>query len=446
MSEGAENRKDTRRSVYLGEGIKVYVKDEEEKRSINGEITDLSPWGINIYIIDQKLSTYPKKSEIIKIYYITRDKKKCCSKGRVIYIFEEVIDEVNYLRYGVEFIHDNKSESLPNLKSYEIPEIFTPHCWCDDPFFFQEKIIFKIQKINAKGMTLFTSARNKTLLPNLQLQLKVSIPTCDEFLINITVTSVNFNKSNDKDKYSVDVKFENPNSRFLQVMVEYILFSGVEVTPKELRNDNLPVDIIENSLTYFYAKDPPELEKVMILRQNSLFDEGIHNIDNVKDKYDDYSRQLVCKVGRKSIACIRIIFNNKDKNKSEINSFIDEIPEWIWNKKFVEISKFAWDKEFRESDVFINMIRQIVRIVIESGHTHIFTSAPPLLKDLYLKVGFLPIKLNWKSNFVSQKDKESTLLLDAKGILTGEVVIEKFIWNKIYSRVAKYLGISQEEN
>ena len=52
-------------------------------------------------------------------------------------------------------------------------------------------------------------------------------------------------------------------------------------------------------------------------------------------------------------------------------------------------------------------------------------------KDLYLKVGFLPIKLNWKPEFAVQKEKESTLLLDAKGILTGEVVIEKFIWNKI---------------
>ena len=56
MTDTIENRRDTRRSVFIGEGIKIYIKDEDEARSIHGEITDISPWGSNIYIIDQKLS------------------------------------------------------------------------------------------------------------------------------------------------------------------------------------------------------------------------------------------------------------------------------------------------------------------------------------------------------------------------------------------------------
>ncbi|MBX9836872.1 MAG: PilZ domain-containing protein [Silvanigrellaceae bacterium] len=448
MTDTIENRRDTRRSVFIGEGIKIYIKDEDEARSIHGEITDISPWGSNIYIIDQKLSTYPKKGDTVKIYYETRNKKNSFCRGRVVYILENTIEEIKYLRYGIEFINDNNPKS--DIKNYEIPDIFSPHCWCEDPFFFHEKLIFKIKSIHSTGMILMTSARNKTLIPNLELQLKVSIPAGDEFFVNVKIEqTINSNKPSEKDKYYVHVKFEKTNSKFLQVMVEYILFCGVEVTPKELRENNLPVDIIENSLSYYYALDKFDMEKVIQLRKIGLFESiKINNENNdeiYKDKYDNYSRQVLCKVGKKPVACIRIIYNLRDKNKTEMNQFVNEVPEWLWSKKFVEISKFAWDKDYRESDVFINMIRQIVRIVIESGHTHIIANAPEPLKPLYTKVGFIALNYQWKEEFEESKAKESLLILDAKGILTGEVLIEKFIWNKIYSRVSHYLGLANTE-
>ncbi|WGL59163.1 GNAT family N-acyltransferase [Pigmentibacter sp. JX0631] len=460
MSEEVENRRDARRCVYLGEGIKVYIKDLDEVRSIQGEITDISPWGCNIYIADQKLASYPKKGDTIKLYYNTREKKTFTCKGRVIYVISKVIDDIKYLRYGIEIINEYiLNPEVANIKYYEIPDIFTPHCWCGDAFFFQEKIIFKVKSLHSNGMILITSARNKTLLPNLDLQLKVSIPALDEFIVNTKIAQViNSTKPNEKDKYYVHVIFENKNTKFLQVFVEYILFCGVEVTPKELRENNLPVDIIENSLSHYYAMDKFDLEKIYELRKIGLFEEipkiisdSVVENENTesdhpfKDKFDEYSRQLICKVGKKPIACLRIIFNNQNQEKTELYEFCENIPDWLLTKKFVEISRFAWDKEYRESDVFINMIRQVVRIVIESGHTHIVTSSPEPLIPLYTKVGFQVLDVPWKSKYSTIKSKESILFLDAKGILSGEIVIEKFIWNKIYSRVANYLGITTKE-
>lgn len=460
MSDEIEKRKDTRRSVYLGEGIKVYIKDIDEVRSYHGEITDISPWGSNIFIADQKLASYPRKGDTIKIFYNTRDKKTFNCKGRVAYVISKVIDDIKYLRYGIEFINEYaQNPETQNITYYEIPDIFTPHCWCKDSFFFQEKLIFKIKSLHSNGMVLLTSARNKTLLPNLEMELKVSIPALDEFIVTTKIAQVVFsNKQHEKDKYYVHVNFENKNSKFLQVFVEYILFCGVEVTPKELRDNNLPVDIIEHSLSHYYAMDKLDLEKVYELRKLALFEE-IPNIisENIaenekkeqenpyRDKFDDFSRQIICKVGKKPVACLRIVFNHHEKEKCELNEFCEEIPEWLWNKNFVEVSRFAWDKEYRESDVFINMIRQVVRIVIESSHTHVVTSAPEPLKPLFLKVGFQALDIPWKKNYKESKSKETLLFLDAKGILSGDIVIEKFIWNKIYYRVANYLGIVAKE-
>ncbi|WP_338637096.1 hypothetical protein [Spirobacillus cienkowskii] len=451
MSTGTENRRDTRRVVFPGEGIKVKVKDIEEKRSFHGEITDLSPWGVNILIINQQLATYPKKADSIKIFYITKDNQTSFVYGRVVYILEKVIDEVNYLRYGVEFIsgNENSSQTPPEKKKiYEIPDIFGSHCWCEDPFFFQEKILFKIKNFHANGMTLITSARNKTLFPNLKTQIKITIPTSEEFLIDVKILKIEISsKSNENTRYHVEVQFESVNTRFLQIMVEYILFCGVEVTPKELRDDNFPVEIIENSLSYFYAIEANEIEKVLLLRQNSLFQKTPNSSDNnnslnsYKDEFDTFARQLVCKVGKRPVACIRIIFNNKNKKKCELNNYIDTIPESIWSKNFVEISKFSWEKDFRESDIFINMIRQIVRIVIQSNHTHILTSVPESLKSLFTKVGFQPLQLSWNENIRDEKKLETILMLDVKGIISGEIIIDKFIWNKVYYKIFKHLGL-----
>lgn len=454
MNEAAQNRRESRRRVYLGEGIKVYVKDIDETRSTFGEITNFSPWGVNVYFIDQKLSTYPKKDDIIKIFYSGKKQKTSYSKGRVIYVIEEIIDDTNYLKYGIEFINDNQfnDNESQGRKYYDIPDIFGPQCWCDDPFFFQEKLVFKIKSIHANGMTLITSARNKTLLSNIDLQLNVSIPTCGDFLVNVQIFSVQFyNKSTAKDRYIVEVIFDKNSSKFLQVMVEYILFCGVEVTPLELRQDNLPVNIIENSLTYYYAIEAYDMEKVIQLRKNSLIEFSskdrkdnteVNLSEKYTDKFDSYSRQVLCKVGKRAVACIRLIFNNKDKNKSEIYSYVEKIPDWLWSIRFVEISKFSWDRDYRESDIFINMIRHIVRIVIESGNTHLLTTSPEALVPLYLKVGFQPLEMNWKKNIPESKTFEKPLLLDAKGILSGEIIMDKFLWNKIYSRIANYLGLN----
>ncbi|WP_186645825.1 hypothetical protein [Fluviispira vulneris] len=460
MNVKTNRRRETRRTVHLGEGIKVHLKDDSEIYSIKGEATDFSPWGINVLIVDQKLSTYPKKDDIVRIHYTIQDKLNTFVKGKVTNVVNLSLDENPYVRFGIEFIIEkNKvTEANAQLKKYEVPDIFAPHAWCNDPFFFQERILFKVTSFYANGMLLVTSARNKTLIPNLPLSLKMYLPFQGEFEVHTKIIETKSStETNLVDRYTVNVEFTHKNNAFMQMMVEYILFCGVEVTPQELRNEKLPVAIIEKSLSFSYAAED-EIPIIMDLRKKSLFEEveisteafiqiGDTLVENpyggLQDKFDEFSRQVVCKVGRKAVAALRIIFNNKDKNHCEMATYIINMPEWLWSKKFVEISRFAWEKDYRESDIFINMIRHVVRIVIESGHTHILTSAPIALKQLYMRVGFQPVQLAWKSDVSEKKTKETPLILDAKGILANDVVIDKFIWNKIYSPIAKHLGFTK---
>jgi hypothetical protein len=308
-----------------------------------------------------------------------------------------------------------------------------------------------------KGMRLQTSARNKSFLPNLLLNVKIYLPTHNEFELVVKVLNTDTpTDSQLKNRYVINVEFIEPTPQFLQAMVEYILLCGVDVSPQELRREKLPMAAIEKSLSFFYATMQQDLDVISRLRQTCLFDElGVINSEGYSiqdeilveeeenvgfDVYDDNSRQIICKMGRKPIACVRVIFNNKNRTKCEMVSAVEVIPETLWSKRFVEISRLAWEKEYRESDVFVNLVRHIIRIAVESGHTHILTSSPPALKQLYLKVGFQPLELEWKPEVAENKRKETPMLLDAKSILKGDLPIDKVVWNKIYAPVARHLG------
>ena len=40
-----------------------------------------------------------------------------------------------------------------------------------------------------------------------------------------------------------------------------------------------------------------------------------------------------------------------------------------------------------------------------------------------------------------EKKSETILMLDVKGIISGEIIIDKFIWNKVYYKIFKHLGL-----
>ena len=78
-----------------------------------------------------------------------------------------------------------------------------------------------------------------------------------------------------------------------------------------MRDNNLPVDIIENSLSHYYAMDKFDMEKVYQLRKIGLFEEIPKIISNeiaeneknennnpYKDKFDDFSGKLFVKLAK----------------------------------------------------------------------------------------------------------------------------------------------------
>ena len=157
------------------------------------------------------------------------------------------------------------------------------------------------------------------------------------------------------------------------------------------------------------------------------------------DKFDSEAIHIMFKIGRTKFAGIRLIFSQKDQSKSEISDYADSLPDWLWMRKFVEISKFAYNDEYFENDVFINIIKYIVKTTVQTGYVYIIATASPMLEPLYAKIGFQPLTLKWKKEIDSEIQNYTPMILDTKSVLRGEYMIEKCVWDQVYGPVAEFI-------
>ena len=215
-----EKRLQIRRRVYFGEGVKITIKNIAETHSFDGEALDVSPWGIAFVLRDKNNPDVPEVGQDVLVYYSNRDKYLGSVKAKVLSVVRNHRRGDDYIRYGLEFINENFLDELGKEEKnyYYLADLFDPHAWCSDPFFFQEKILFRVCAFNATGMKLVTSARNKSFLPNLILNLKLYLPVQGEFEIYVRVlTTESPTEESLKDRYVVLVEYVNPSQQFLQV-------------------------------------------------------------------------------------------------------------------------------------------------------------------------------------------------------------------------------------
>jgi hypothetical protein len=59
----SEKRRQSRRHLFPGEGIKVSLKDDAEKYLFHGEANDLSPWGTAILITSQNTKSLLQQND-----------------------------------------------------------------------------------------------------------------------------------------------------------------------------------------------------------------------------------------------------------------------------------------------------------------------------------------------------------------------------------------------
>jgi N-acyl-L-homoserine lactone synthetase len=416
-----------RRKVYLGEFTHVTL--EFDKGDLSGDVLDLSPSGIGV--VANKGPFMPERADRVRVTYGNHDGQEFKVWGVVANSEELVFRGEQKVRIGILFAaRMDSAQEATNTEAAKrmrvlCPDGYHPPAFCEDPFFFHERIHFDVVDFSAKVMRVRVMGFYATLLPNVCLNMTVFLPMLGAYTVAVRIDSVL--EAGEGEQFFLDVELIGDVSRFQNDVSQFLLMSGAIGSVEELRERLFVVDHLEQALFFRYANGDDDLAEVRRLR-GAAFDE-----------FDSFSRQLLCKVGGKTIACARLVFTDGDPTRSELERAIRGIPQRFWVQKFVEASRFHCASGFAAKDVYVSFLKHFVRITAESGARYLFTACSPGAQSMYEKIGFQRLRP------VGDQDGGAAqglvvLFLDVHTLLTDHKFVSPSIFKKYYSEAVKHIG------
>ncbi|WP_239307804.1 MULTISPECIES: GNAT family N-acetyltransferase [unclassified Frankia] len=125
------------------------------------------------------------------------------------------------------------------------------------------------------------------------------------------------------------------------------------------------------------------------LAGNRVFGRLTEVLDGIEvtDELDAHSVNFVCYLGEKPIGAGRVVVNNGDRSLSEVQTKTSGLPEYLWERGFLEVSRLAISPEFRGGGVIVMLFREIGRIALSLECRYLVLDAIEKLVPLYERIG-----------------------------------------------------------
>ncbi|MCA2960031.1 MAG: PilZ domain-containing protein [Silvanigrellales bacterium] len=464
-TSGATRRRDTRRPVYLGEGFHTSILVND--KPIRAHVVDVNPSGLGIVTARQfHTDGVFRLGQPVRIAYKDRQGSEFTANGVVCNLGELTLRSVEYIRLGVQFeaqdLKDYAQHSLVGdsvapspakvVNVYPCQEGMLPNGFFDDAFFFQERIHYEMLDLRPDGARFRTPLENKSLLPNLIVRAKTFVPKLGLFehlmkIVRVDVATL-------EGCYLVHADFVKPEKAFLEAIAEYLVIASPQASVRSLRRAGFPVAHIKNALTFKSVTGPEEMRAILKLRQldagGRLPGEQPETrmplseqtaLESFSDRFDEFARKVLCRVGRKIVAACRIIFVEGDLTRSEFFVQSGAVPSSLTQDGFVEVSRLNWHAHYSSPDLFFYMMQNLVRITMESGNRFMLIAIPVRSWPIYRKLGFKVIAENTRVESLGHTPA-LVLRLDVPKALRGLEEIDQSTFRSVYLPVARYLGLA----
>lgn len=129
---------------------------------------------------------------------------------------------------------------------------------------------------------------------------------------------------------------------------------------------------------------------------------GVHEPSALFDPLDPFSVNVVCRLGDKAIGTGRLVLNDGERSRSEIEAEVG-LPEWLWQEKFAEVSRFAVHPDYRGAGVMIQLLREVARIALSLGCRYLVLDCIDKLVPIYRRVGAKSLPLSKKHPYSSER-------------------------------------------
>ena len=317
-------------------------------------------------------------------------------------------------KFGIQFKPDtNVTELEPNYSC----EDTMPLAYCADPVAYGQTLLFNITHFSRSGLTIRISDYESPFYNGLVLDLHILMPVRGEIAGKASIESI----TDSTEGLSLHCKWIQPPKALLNAVSEFLLMNSSNLSIANLRSQGFTVSSVEKSFRFRCASTEEEFEKILKLRLKAATASGrwVGEKDHRKmeDPWDKHARQVYFEVNEKVVAASRIVFNNGIQERCEHEaSYGVKVPDWLWKEGFVEGSRMCTDPEFRGSEVFLNLIRQVSRIITQSGHRYLVMNCEDSLLPIYKKAtGIQNLGTKFHTDFM-KNDALNLLYIDVRKI------------------------------
>ncbi|MCB0363470.1 MAG: GNAT family N-acetyltransferase, partial [Bdellovibrionales bacterium] len=316
---------------------------------------------------------------------------------------------------------------------------FYPTAVASNPARFNEFVYFRIRDISSNGLKVQTSLRNKFIIPGMTFDCIVNFPMVSQIKMKFVVKTVRIELDYGKEVLAVGVTYVA--DKFITESVgQYLMQFGSVSSLQELRKEGFSVESVAQAVQFSYVRTKEDYDRVLQLRYQAYsyagkLKEGAKPID-MADSFDSRARIVIGKYKGEIVASARLIFNQFE-DKMEQESFVKWPVDLPRRDEMVEIMRACTHPDFRKSNLLMSLFRFIAITVTQSRRKWIVICATDDMIDLYKKIGFHKVGLNYLHSGLNNL-KHNIMLANVPHAMEGRTV-GPIAWNLIWSDVSSYL-------
>ena len=433
-------RMEKRRRVYLGEQILCWISFDSLEAQV--DVIDLSSRGIALVETREKVKFPPVVGQKIELVFDRGTEEGFKIDGSISNIAKVSIRGKEYERFGIQF-NITPCKNIEGFNQHIGDTVFScsshirPQACYQDPFFYNEMVLFQVNGFSATGADLLVSARCKTLLPKQPLDLDFYFPGRGRFLVKVINSDLHF-RTNDN-RYRIFVNFDNPDKKFLEMISEYLVMFSEDAYPNALREKGFTVGDLSLAFEQSYAPVSDDIHLKEQLEAISLAP-PILGPSEKRNGSEVFSRTISCKLGPHFIATMGLFFCENQANPSMLAKASHRLPSKILEHKHMELTDLYVSPKVNLVDFLLPLLTNCVRIGVQSQAKFILLECTVQVKNILEKVGFSYEKSQRKRDDTKGNEQVLFLMsLDIKAVLLNQDrILADAVWKQVYSDLFEF--------
>jgi predicted GNAT family N-acyltransferase len=439
MSVGQIHQPIVPADIREGDGISVHVKSLDPTFSLDQQLRvwRLSPLGVELIVEDGR--DVPKGlmidlqlrigDHVTNLSGLTVD--EIVTEGKRMLLHIRLVPRPSQRLSGVERRQGNR---------WICSEQFYPTAVASNPALFNDLIYFKVKDISPEGLRLYTSLRNKFIVPGMVFECLVNFPMISQVSMKVIIRNVRVELENGREFLALGVAYEKENASLKETIGQYLIQFADASSPQELLTSGFEINKVSSAVQYSFVRTKEEYEQVLHLRYLAYQSAGKLSPGakekDMADEFDARARIVIGKFRGEVVASARLVYCQLEEciEQEKYISWHDSLPR---KDELVEIMRACTRPDFRGTDLLIGMFKFMAVTVAQTRRNWIVICATDEMVEFYKRVGFDLTGLSYDHPGLNNTKHHVMVGNFVDGMLGKTVGV--LVWNLVWADSVRFL-------